>query len=44
MVNDVDSLDGVEIFMGIDPDNGNPVIIYRNASAQRMMIARGTPR
>lgn len=44
VVNDVDSLDGVEIFMGIDPDNGNPVIIYRNASAQRLMIARGTPR
>ena len=43
VVNDVDSLDGVEMFMGIDPDNGNPVIIYRNASAQRLMIARGRP-
>lgn len=43
VVNDVDALDGVEIFLGIDPDTGNPVIMYRNASAQRIMIARGTP-
>lgn len=44
VVNDTDARDGVEVFMAIDPDSGNPVIAYRNATTNRFMIARGTPR
>jgi len=44
VVNDPDSRDGVEVFLAIDPDSGNPVIAYRNATTNRFMIARGTPK
>ncbi len=44
VVNDVDSLDGVDVRLHFDPDTGNPVILYRNATSRRIMVARGTPR
>ena len=44
VVNDPDASDGAEVFLQIDPDTGHPVIAYRNTTANRMMLARGTPR
>lgn len=43
VVNDTDSVDHTRVFLDIDPDTGLPVIAYLNATANRMMVARGTP-
>ncbi|MFH1807471.1 MAG: hypothetical protein ABIJ09_01905, partial [Pseudomonadota bacterium] len=43
VVNDSDELDGTEVHLHLDPDSGNPVVVYRAAASQQVMIARGTP-
>ena len=44
VVDDRDARDGVELRLAIDPDTGEPVIFYRDATGQRIMVARGARR